>query len=119
MKKIVSILIIIFISVNVSSCIEKKVTGKEQEAELTYSINKIPEDLIQDMDLSLSYLLFDGLFIEEEGRIKNSLCSSYSITNENRCYDFSIRKGIVFSGGETINAMDFKVYFDYLKEKAC
>ncbi|MFA6941386.1 MAG: ABC transporter substrate-binding protein [Clostridiaceae bacterium] len=117
MKKIISILIIIFTLVNISGCIEKKVTGKEEQADLTCRIKKLPDDLMSDMDESLSFLLFDGLFIEEEGKIKNSLCSSYTVSNENKCYDFNIKKGMLFSTGETLNAMDFKVYFEYLKEK--
>lgn len=117
MKKIISVFIIIFVLINMSGCIEKKVTGKEEQADLTCRIKKLPDDLMSDMDGSLSFLLFDGLFIEEEGRIKNSLCSSYIISNENKCYDFNIKKGMLFSTGETLNAMNFKLYFDYLKEK--
>lgn len=117
MKKIISALVIFLVLVNMSGCIEKRVTGSELQAELTYRVKKLPKDLLSDMDGSLSYLLFDGLFIEEGGKVKNSLCSSYTISNENKCYDFNIRRGIMFSSGETINAMDFKVYFDYLKGK--
>jgi MarR-like DNA-binding transcriptional regulator SgrR of sgrS sRNA len=117
MKKIISALIILSVLINISGCIEKKVTGEEHQAEITYRIKTLPKDLLSDMDGSLSCLLFGGLFIEEEGKVKNSLCSSCTITNENKCYDFNIRKGIMFSSGETINSMDFKVYFDYLKSK--
>lgn len=117
MKKIISAFILILILFNISGCIEKKVISREEQADITYRIKFLPEDILSDIDESMCYLLFDGLFIEEDGKIKNSLCSSFTVSNENKCYDFSIKKGMVFFGGETINAMDFKVYFDYLKKQ--
>lgn len=116
-----SFIIVIILSLNLalllSSCVVKKTYQSEEEAGINFVIKEKPKDIISNIDDSLSYLLFDGLFIEEEGKVNNSLCSSYLVSKDYKIYSFNIKKGIVTSKGNTIDANSFKSYFEYLKSK--
>ena len=53
----------------------------------------------------------------EESKIENSLCKSYTVSEDGKTYDFEILGDVVFSNGNPLTASDVKYSFERLLTK--
>jgi ABC-type oligopeptide transport system substrate-binding subunit len=116
MKKILCI-ILIFITMLGSGCVEKKVKPSTSKKYLVYNLGKLPENLmmlssnnVRQKDLLLA--LFEGLMREDkDGHIVPAMAETYSVTEDRIGYTFKLRKDIHYSDGRSIKAIDFERFF--------
>lgn len=123
MKKILCI-ILIFMTMLSSGCVEKKVKPSTSRKYLVYNLGELPSDLlmlnsdnVRQKDLLLA--LFEGLVREDKsGQIVPAMAETFSISEDKIGYTFKLRKDIHYSDGEEIKAVDFVRFFhDVLLEK--
>ena len=123
MKKLLCI-ILIFMTMLTSGCVEKKVKSPTARKYLVYNLGKLPPDLymlnndnVREKDLLLT--LFEGLVREDKnGKIIPAMAETVSISKDKLQYTFKLRKNIHFSDGTDIKAMDFVNFFrDILLKK--
>ena len=76
----------------------------------TMDITQTTDDYMVPMNV------FDRLFetrtVDGTAQVVNSLCSSYSVSEDGLTYDFVLRDGIVFSNGSALTASDVKYSFE-------
>ena len=62
--------------------------------------------------------VFDRLFetrsVGGAAHVVNSLCTDYSVSEDGRTYDFTLRSGVVFSNGSALTASDVQYSFERL-----
>ena len=58
--------------------------------------------------------LFETRLEDGKGRIVNSLCTDYSVSEDGKTYSFTLKDGVVFSNGSTLTASDVKYSFERL-----
>jgi ABC-type oligopeptide transport system substrate-binding subunit len=123
MKKILCI-ILIFVTMLGSGCVEKKIKPSTSRKYLVYNLGELPEDLmmlsnnsIREKDLLL--VLFEGLVREDKnGQIVPALAETFKITDDRIGYTFKLRKDIHYSDGTEIKAIDFvRLFYSILSEK--
>jgi ABC-type oligopeptide transport system substrate-binding subunit len=123
MKKILCI-ILIFMTMLGSGCVEKKEKPSTSRKYLVYNLGELPEDLlmlssnnVREKDLLLA--LFEGLVREDEnGKIVPAMAETFDITKDRIGYTFKLRKDIHYSDGRSIKAVDFvRFFYDILLEK--
>ena len=123
MKKLLCI-ILVFMMMLTSGCVEKKVKPSTSRKYLVYNLGELPSDLlmlnndnVREKDLLLA--LFEGLVREDKyGQIVPAMAESFAITEDKIGYTFKLRKDIHYSDGEDIKAIDFvRLFHDTLLEK--
>ena len=118
MKKITAILTILalLLALSVPAAFAEEEAGTMVTAAL-YDISTM--DVAHTTD---NYLIpmnvFDRLFESrpENGasKIVNSLCTDYSVSEDGKTYNFTLKDGVVFSNGSTLTASDVKYSFERL-----
>ena len=116
MKKILCI-ILIFMMMLTSGCVEKKVKPTTSRKYLVYNLGELPSDLlmlnsdnVREKDLLLA--LFEGLVREDKnGQIVPAMAEKFEITEDRIGYTFKLRKDIHYSDGTAIKAIDFVRFF--------
>ena len=123
MKKILCI-ILIFVTMLGSGCVEKKVKPSTSKKYLVYNLGELPEDLLmlssdntRQKDLLLA--LFEGLVREEKnGEIVPAMAETFDVTKDRIGYTFKLRRDIHYSDGTVIVARDFeRLFHDILLSK--
>ncbi|MCB2290418.1 peptide ABC transporter substrate-binding protein [Clostridium sp. CS001] len=123
MKKILC-LILVFIIMLGTGCVEKKVKPSTSRKYLVYNLGELPEDLlmlsnnnIREKDLLLA--LFEGLVREDKnGQIVPAMAETFEVTEDGIEYTFKLRKDIHYSDGTEIKAIDFvRFFYSILSEK--
>ncbi|MBU3145413.1 peptide ABC transporter substrate-binding protein [Clostridium sp. CF012] len=123
MKKILCI-ILIFMMMLTSGCVEKKVKPTTSRKYLVYNLGGLPSDLlmlnsdnVREKDLLLA--LFEGLVREDKyGQIVPAMAESFEISKDKIGYTFKLRDNMHFSDGEEIKARDFvRLFHDILLEE--
>lgn len=72
-----------------------------------------------EADADLVQLIFSGLFkYDKNGLVVNDLAESYVISEDQREYTISLKKGIVWHDGEMLNAEDALFTFKILQDPA-
>lgn len=120
-KKIgLSVMLIMMVFVLSGCYSEETVSYKSEEKVLVYSIEKIPETLINseetvDRENDVICSLFEGLVeMNESGDVIPSLCQGWKVSNDGLEYIFKLREDIKWSNGEKITSFDFIDYFKYI-----
>ncbi|MGV3152560.1 ABC transporter substrate-binding protein [Sarcina ventriculi] len=120
-KKIgLSVMLIMMVFVLSGCYSEETVSYKSEEKALVYSIEKIPETLINseetvDRENDVICSLFEGLVeMNESGDVIPSLCQGWKVSNDGLEYIFKLREDIKWSNGEKITSFDFIDYFKYI-----
>lgn len=123
-KKFLFIMILIVILTFSNGCIEKKVNSSiidsKAKNNIVYSINELPEDLLQlnassNSDKDVLLALFEGLVkTDENGNIVPGLAESFTEGKDNISYTFKLRENAKWSDGKEITADDFVVFFKEL-----
>lgn len=116
MKKLLCI-ILVFMTMLTSGCIEKKVKPSASRKYLVYNLGKLPLDLlmlnnddVREKDLLLT--LFEGLVREDkDGEIIPAMAEKIDISEDKIGYTFKLRKDLHFSDGSDIKASDFVRFF--------
>ncbi|MBZ9689011.1 peptide ABC transporter substrate-binding protein [Clostridium estertheticum] len=116
MKKLLCI-ILIFMMMLTSGCVEKKVKPTTSRKFLVYNVGELPSDLlmlnsdnVRQKDLLLA--LFEGLVREDKyGEIVPAMAESYEISADKIGYTFKLRKDLHYSDGRSIKAIDFVRFF--------
>ena len=110
MKKLLCI-ILIFMMMLTSGCVEKKVKPTTSRKYLVYNLGELPLDLLmlkimimlREKDLLLA--LFEGLVREDKnGQIVPAMAERYEISKDKIGYTFKLRKNIHYSDGTVIKA---------------
>lgn len=123
MRKLLCI-ILIFMTMLTSGCIEKKEKPSTSRKYLVYNLGELPSDLlmlnshnVREKDLLLA--LFEGLVREDkDGEIVPAMAETFDISEDKLQYTFKLRQGIHYSNGSNIRATDFVRFFhDILLEK--
>ena len=123
MKKLLCI-ILIFIMMLTSGCVEKKVKPSTSRKYLVYNMGQLPKDLlmldsdnVREKDLLLA--LFEGLVREDKyGEIVPAMAERFEISEDKIGYTFKLRKDIHYSDGTAIKASDFvRLFHNILLEK--
>lgn len=123
MKKLLCVMLI-FIIMLTSGCVQKKVKPSTDRKYLVYNLGELPSDLlmvdndnIREKDLLLA--LFEGLVKEnKDGTIVPAMAEKYQISKDKIEYTFKLRKDLHYSNGKSITATDFVRFFhDILLEK--
>ncbi len=123
MKKLLCV-ILIFMIMLTSGCIERKVNPTTSKEYLVYNLGGMPSDLLmlnssnaREKDLLLA--LFEGLVREDKyGQIVPALAERFEISQDKIGYTFKLRENIHFSLGGDIKATDFvRLFNNILLEK--
>ena len=123
MKKLLCIILIFMMMLN-SGCIEKKVKVTNYRKYLVYNMGELPKDLlmlnsddIREKDLLLA--LFEGLVREDKyGQIVPAMAEKFDISEDKIGYTFKLRKDLHYSDGTAIKAIDFvRLFHNILLEK--
>jgi len=123
MKKLLCIILIFMMMLN-SGCIEKKVKLTNYRKYLVYNMGELPKDLlmlnsddIREKDLLLA--LFEGLVREDKyGQIVPAMAEKFDISADKIGYTFKLRKDLHYSDGTVIKAIDFvRLFHNILLEK--
>ncbi|MEI7890363.1 MAG: ABC transporter substrate-binding protein [bacterium] len=70
-------------------------------------------------DSDLSQLIFTGLFkYDKDGKVVKDLAENYSISEDQREYTISIKKGVLWHDGISLNASDVFFTFNILQDPA-
>ncbi|MGV8983080.1 peptide ABC transporter substrate-binding protein [Clostridium sp.] len=116
MKKLLCI-ILIFMMMLTSGCIEKKVKPSTSRKYLVYNLGQMPSDLLMLKDdnvrqKDLLLVLFEGLLREDKyGQIVPAMAESYAVSTDKIGYTFKLRADIHYSDGSDIKAIDFVRFF--------
>ncbi|MFT5871153.1 MAG: ABC-type oligopeptide transport system substrate-binding subunit [Clostridium sp.] len=116
MKKLLCI-ILVFMTMLTSGCIEKKVKPSTSRKYLVYNLGKLPLDLlmlnnddVREKDLLLA--LFEGLVREDkDGKIRPAMAEKIDTSEDKIGYTFKLRNDLHFSDGLDIKASDFVRFF--------
>ncbi|MBW9158080.1 peptide ABC transporter substrate-binding protein [Clostridium tagluense] len=116
MKRLLCI-ILIFIMMLSSGCVEKKVKPTNSRKYLVYNLGEVPSDLlmlnsdnVREKDLLLA--LFEGLVREDKyGEIVPAMAEKFDISVDKIGYTFKLRKDLHYSDGRSIKAIDFVRFF--------
>jgi ABC-type oligopeptide transport system substrate-binding subunit len=123
MKKILCVMLA-FMMMLTSGCVEKKVKPSTSRKYLVYNLGELPpglsmadNDNVRQKDLLLA--LFEGLMREDKyGVIVPAIAEKYVISEDKIGYTFKLRENIHYSDGTVIKAGDFVRFFlDTLKEE--
>jgi len=123
MKKLLCI-ILIFMMMLTSGCVEKKVKPSTSRKYLVYNLGELPSDLlmlnndnVREKDLLLA--LFEGLVREDKyGKIVPAMAEKVDMTKDKIGYTFKLRKDLHYSDGTVIKASDFvRLFHNILLEK--
>jgi ABC-type oligopeptide transport system substrate-binding subunit len=123
MRKLLCI-ILVFMMMLTSGCVEKKEKPSTSRKYLVYNLGELPSDLlmlkkdnVREKDLLLA--LFEGLVREDkDGEIVPAMAEKYDISKDKIEYTFRLRKGIHYSDGRVIKASDFvRLFHNILSEK--
>ncbi len=101
------------------------VTGEPEpgllRAAMRYDINTMDVAETTD-DYQIPMNIFERLFETrpdgEQSRIENSLCRSYTVSEDGCTYEFEILDHVVFSNGNPLTSSDVKYTFERLLSKA-
>ena len=110
MRKIISVILVVFISFSLFSCSGKEIT-------LSYDIDAAPINL--DPQSAYDYpskliigSLFEGLLrTAENGEIECAVAEKYTVTNDGLTYNFVIKEDVKWSDGTPVTAHDFVFSF--------
>ncbi|MBU3191062.1 peptide ABC transporter substrate-binding protein [Clostridium bowmanii] len=123
MKKLLCI-ILIFMMMLTSGCIEKKVKHSNSRKYLVYNLGQLPSDLLMLKDdnvrqKDLLLVLFEGLLREDKyGQIVPAMAEKYDVSADKIGYTFKLRSDIHYSDGTIIKAIDFvRLFHNILLEK--
>ena len=116
MKKVLCIMLI-FITMLTSGCVQKKVKPSNSRKYLVYNLGELPSDLlmlnndnVREKDLLLA--LFEGLVREDkDGKIVPAMAEKIDVTKDKIGYTFKLRKDLHYSDGTDIKAVDFARFF--------
>ena len=116
MKKLLCI-ILIFITMLSTGCVEKKVKPSNVRKYLVYNLGALPSDLlmlnsddVRQEDLLLA--LFEGLVREDKnGEIVPAMAETIDISEDKIGYTFKLSKNLHYSDGTDIKALDFVRFF--------
>ena len=103
MRKIISVILVVFISFSLFSCSGKEIT-------LSYDIDAAPINL--DPQSAYDYpskliigSLFEGLLrTAENGEIECAVAEKYTVTNDGLTYNFVIKEDVKWSDGTPVTA---------------
>ena len=123
MKKLLCIMLI-FVTMLGSGCIQKKVKPSNSRKYLVYNIGELPVDLLMVnndniREKDLLFALFEGLVREDkDGKIVPAMAEKVEKTKDGIGYTFKLRKDLHYSDGTDIKATDFARFFhDILLDK--
>lgn len=123
MKKVLCI-ILIFMMMLTSGCIEKKVKPSTSRKYLVYNLGQLPSDLLMLKDdnvrqKDLLLVLFEGLLREDKyGQIVPAMAEKCDVSADKIGYTFKLRSDIHYSDGTVIKAIDFvRLFHNILLEK--
>lgn len=69
------------------------------------------------IDYTVRSLMFEGLTAtDKEGNIVPSLAKSWEVSKDGLTYTFSLRSGVKFHNGKTLNSEDVRWSIDYLRD---
>lgn len=72
-----------------------------------------------EADSDLSQLVFSGLFkYDKNGNITTDLAENYSVSEDNREYTISVKKGLLWHDGEVLDANDVFFTFNILQDSS-
>ncbi|MBZ9609108.1 peptide ABC transporter substrate-binding protein [Clostridium estertheticum] len=116
MKKLLCIMLI-FMTMLTSGCIQKKVKPTTSRKYLVYNLGELPADLlmtnndsVREKDLLL--VLFEGLVREDkDGKIVPAMAEKIEVSKDKIGYTFKLRKDLHYNDGTSIKADDFKRFF--------
>ncbi len=123
MKKLLC-LMLIFMMMLTSGCIQKKAKPSTARKYLVYNLGSLPSDLlmidndnVREKDLLL--VLFEGLVREDkDGKIVPAMAEKIDISKDKIQYTFKLRKGLQYSDGRSIKAKDYeRLFYKVLSEK--
>lgn len=138
-KRLFSLLMVIFTVICVSSCANGSKTETESDTADPYEIAQTENEApvrggilnlcIYEVDslnplttqnesnLDVLRLMFDGLFkVNSDYSVENSLCESYTVSEDGLKYSFKIKNDIKFHDGTPLSAKDVDASFALLKE---
>ncbi|MGH4052121.1 MAG: peptide ABC transporter substrate-binding protein [Clostridium sp.] len=123
MKKLLC-LMLIFMTMLASGCIQKKAVPSTAKKYLVYNLGSLPKDLLMiDSDdvrqKDLLLVLFEGLVKEDkDGEIVPAMAENIETSEDKIQYTFTLRKDLHYSDGTDINANDFKrLFYNILSKK--
>jgi len=117
-------LMLIFMTMLASGCIQKKAVPSTARKYLVYNLGSLPPDLlmidndnVREKDLLLA--LFEGLVREDkDGKIVPAMAEKIETSEDKIQYTFTLRKDLQYSDGTDIKANDFKrLFYKILSEK--
>lgn len=114
-SKVISIFLIIFIILELSSCKSiNKNKKKEQKQSITYNLTSEPQSLDPAFNYSIEANnvienVFEGLTrLGDKDKIENGVAEKWNISQEYTNYTFFIRKNAKWSDGKEVTANDFE-----------
>lgn len=114
-------IIVVIMAFILGGCYSVETVSYEGEDNmLLYSINKMPETLINKDNTThreddIICALFEGLVeVNESGDVIPSLCQGWKVSDDGLEYTFKLREDIKWSSGERITSFDFIDYFKYI-----
>ncbi|MGY0374479.1 peptide ABC transporter substrate-binding protein [Clostridium sp. JNZ J1-5] len=116
-KKKYIALLLIFILIVGSGCIQKKVSSTNNRNYIVYNMEELPEDLLMLNNSSirqeeLILCLFEGLVsTDANGNIIPALSDKWSVSENKLTYNFHIREGAKWSDNTTVTATDYVTFF--------
>lgn len=118
MKKIVSIILALIVSITLSGCFYKvDLESKKDSKSIIISVERLPYTLADPMlftirEKELYYAIFEGLVEKDsQGNISPVLAESYSVSEDGLEYTFKLKNNIYWSSGKKITADDFIKFF--------
>lgn len=96
------------------------ITYEYKEDILIYSVDKIPESLINkvtttERENDIICALFNGLVeLNESGDVIPSICEGWEINDNGLQYTFKLKENARWSSGDVITSFDFIDYFKYI-----
>lgn len=136
-KRILSLILALMIVICMSSCVrntnsndDEFLTETENNENRTgqvkggilnlciFEVDSINPLLTKNQsNLDVLRLMFDGLFdVLDDYSLKNSLCESFSVSEDGLSYSFAIRKGVKFHDGTELSAKDVNASFEFMIE---
>lgn len=122
-SKVISILLILFIAVELSSC-KSAPKKKEQKQSITYNLINEPQSLDPAFNYSLAgnnviQNIFEGLTrLNDKNKIEGAVAEKWNATENNSNYTFFIRKNAKWSDGKPVTAYDFEDQWKRILDKA-
>ena len=137
-KRILSLVLTLMIVICMSSCVHNTnsagnevltETEKKEDREnyvrggilnlCIFEVDSINPLLTKNQsNLDVLSLMFDGLFkVFDDYSLENSLCESFSVSEDGLNYSFNIRTGVKFHDGSELSAKDVNASFEFMMEE--